>query len=156
MTQYPDIGHGNAAQLLNDVLLPANARFGQKQTRETLRAVADPAWAMHDRLWHDQGCPDKEKFRADLFKDCPELELLRDYVDTGKHFGLDRKSVRLVSLTGAENPGGVIENTGPLGTLITTPECTLMFNTSDGKSYKATDVIKRVIDFWVKKLNLTD
>ena len=112
--------------------------------------------ALRERLWHDQGCnPDLEQFRADLFKECPELELLRDFVETGKHTGLDRKSpaVRLVNLTGAENPGGVVEMTSPFGTLITPLECTLTFNYSDGKSYKVTDVIKRVVDFCVKKLS---
>jgi len=154
MTQYPDIGLGSAAQYLHDALVPANARLRQKQTRETLLAVASPAWALHERLWHDQGCnPDKEQFRADLFKECPELELLRDFVETAKHTGLRRKSVRLVGLTGAENPGGVLEITDPLGILITSPECTLTLNYSDGKSYEVTDVIKRVVDFWVKKLS---
>jgi len=154
MTQYPDIGLGSAAQYLHDALVPANARFRQKQTRETLLAVASPAWALHERLWHDQGCnPDLVQFRADLFKQCPELELLRDFVETAKHTGLNRKSVRLVGLTGAENPGGVGEMTSPFGTLITPLECTLTFNYCDGKSYKATDVIKRIVDFWVKKLS---
>ena len=48
---------------------------------------------------------------ADLFKECPELELLRDYAETCKHAGLDRKNppVRLVSLTGAEPPPSSIE-----------------------------------------------
>lgn len=152
--QYPDIGFGNAAQYLHDVLVPANARFRQKQTRETLQEVASPAWALHDWLWHDLGCPTKKQFMADLFKECPELELLRDYVETCKHAGLDRKNppVRLVSLTGAENPGGVGEMTDPFGTLITTQECTLTFNYADGKSYKVTDVIKHVVEFWLKKL----
>jgi hypothetical protein len=111
MTQYPDIGLSSAAQYLHDALVPANARFRQKQTRETLLAVASPAWALHERLWHDQGCnPDLEQFRADLFKQCPELELLRDFVETAKHTGLNRKSVRLVNLTGAKKPGGVGDN----------------------------------------------
>jgi hypothetical protein len=157
MMQYPDIGLGNAAQYLHDALVPAYARFRQKQTRETLLAVASPAWALHERLWHDQGCkpPKLEKFRARLFKECPDLELLRDYVETGKHTGLSRKNppVRLVGLTGAENPGGVVEMTSPFGTLIAPLECTLTFNYPDGKSYKVTDVIKRVVDFWVKKLS---
>jgi hypothetical protein len=155
MTQYPDIGLGSAAQYLHDVLIPANARFRQKQTRETLLAVASPAWALHERLWHDQGCnPDREQFRADPFKQCSELELLRDFVETAKHTGLNRETppVRLVNLTGAENTGGVGEMTDPFGTLITSHECTLTLNYSDG-SHKATDVIKRVVDFWVEKLS---
>jgi hypothetical protein len=44
MPQYPDIGLGSAAQYLHGALVPANARFRQKQTRETLLAVASPAW----------------------------------------------------------------------------------------------------------------
>jgi hypothetical protein len=46
--------------------------------------------------------------------------------------------------------------TSPFGTLITPHECTLTLNYSDGKSYKSykvTEAIERVVDFWVKKLS---
>jgi hypothetical protein len=106
------------------------------QTRATALEVAQAAWALHERVWHDLHChPTKKQFRADLFKECPELQWMQDYAEAGKHVGLGREGVQLVSITGAENPGGVLEITAPLGTLITTPECTLMIN-AGGKSYK--------------------
>src|SRR5262245_66581235 len=110
---------------------------------------------MHERLWHDQGRkPELEQFRADLFKACPELKLLRDYVEAAKHTGLGRKNppVRLVSVTGGENPGGIAEISDPFGQRRTTLDCTLTFNYDDGTSYKVTDVINRVVVFWAWKM----
>jgi hypothetical protein len=154
MTQYPQIGFPTTREYLQDALLPAYNRFQQKQTRDTLLGVASPAWALHERLWHDQGCkPDIEQFRADLFTACPELDLLRDYVEAAKHTGLNRKGVRLVSLTGAENPGGIAEIADQFGQRRTTLDCTLTLNYADGTSYRVTDVVKRVVEFWVKKLS---
>jgi hypothetical protein len=152
MTQYPKIGFDNALQHLNDVLFPAYTRFTQRQTRANALEVAEAAWALHERLWHDKGCkPGKPEFRVDLFKACPELELMRDYAETGKHSGLDR-DVGLVSITGSESPGGIVEMSGPLGTQTTVPTCTLTMNYADGKTYSVADVLKRVVEFWSKEL----
>jgi hypothetical protein len=151
--KFPSIGFPNAPAQLHDALLPAYRRFQKRQTRDTLLEVASVAWHLCERFWHDQGCKvDLGTFRATLFKECPELALLRDYVETAKHVGLTRESIRLVELTGAENPGGFEEITGPLGTLRTTPECTLTFNYAGGENHKVTDVIKSVVDFWARKL----
>jgi hypothetical protein len=48
---------------------------------------------------------------------------MRDYAEAGKHVGLRRKDVRLVSITGAENPGGPTERCTArpgLATILTT------------------------------------
>jgi hypothetical protein len=149
----PQIGFGNAAEYLHDALLPAYRRFQRAQTRATALEVAQAAWALHERLWHDQSCvPGKGQFRADLFNECPELQLMRDYAEAGKHVGLRRKDVRLVSITGAENPGGVWELIDQFGQRPVPGECTLSFNVVGGKSYKVTDVLERVVRFWVNKL----
>ena len=144
------------------VLYPAYNRFSERQTRETALAVAQAAWQLHERLWHDKGCePDKiDDFRADLYRTCPELELLRDWVETAKHSGLGRSGVKLVSITGAENPGGtLVINEGPVtsagpfrGNRTTVPTCTMTLNFDDGKSYDLQEVLKRVVEFWRKEL----
>lgn len=112
MTKYPGIGLDNAKAHLHDVLRPAYQQFTERGTRTNLLQVAQAAWAIHERLWHDNGCvPPKNRFRADLYKACPELRLMRDIADTGKHTGLDREvpPVELVRITGAENSGGTVE-----------------------------------------------
>jgi hypothetical protein len=154
MPTKPQIGFPNASQYLHDALLSAYRRFKQAQTRTTALEVAHAAWALQERLWHDQGRnpPDLEQFRAALFKECPDLELIRDHTETAKHVELGRKSVRLVSITGGENPGGVYEVSDQFGQRIVPGVCTLTFNTIDGQSYKVTDVLERVVRFWANKL----
>jgi hypothetical protein len=152
MRTKPQIGFPNASQYLHDALLRAYGRFKQAQTRATALEVAQAAWALHERLWHDQGCnPPKPQFRASLFKECPELRLMRDHAETGKHVELGRQGVELISITGAENPGGVWEISDPFGQRTVPGQCTLEYVT-DGKSYKVTDVLERVVRFWVDKL----
>jgi hypothetical protein len=157
---YPQIGLDSAGLHLADVLYPAYRRFEEAQTRANALAVALAAWNLHERLWHDKGCkPALDQFRANLFSACPELELMRDLAETGKHAGLNR-DVKLVSITGAENPGGtLVINDGPVGpegpfrgNLTTVPTCTLTMNYTDGKTYSVPDVLKKVVGFWSKEL----
>jgi hypothetical protein len=153
MTKYPQIGLENALQHLNDVLYPAYARFRQRQTRANALDVAQAAWALHERVWHDKGCkPDKPQFRADLFKACPELKLMRDYAEAGKHFGLNRDGVRHFCIKGSESPGGILEISEPLGQRTEVPTCTLTMDYGDGETYSVPDVLKRVVEFWSKEL----
>lgn len=160
MTKYPQIGIHNALAHLHDVLSPAYARFMERGTRANALAVAEAAWALHERYWHENGCqPALPQFREDLYKACPELKLMRDYAETGKHAGLGRGDVQLVSITGAENPGGTLEVTGGFlgdGPLRAgkqhTAECTLTMNCADGTSHSVPDVLKRVVDFWWTEL----
>jgi hypothetical protein len=152
MTKHPQIGFENALQYLNDVLYPAYARFSARETRTNALEIAQAAWALHERLWHDEGRkPDLAQFRTDLFKDCPELELMRDYAEAGKHFGLDRPT-GFVGIQGAENPGGTLEIFSPFGMTTTVPTCTLTMEYSDGKTYSVPIVLKRVVEFWSNKL----
>jgi hypothetical protein len=92
VAKYPEIGLDNAKAYLHDVLRPAYQQFTERGTRANLLQVAQAAWAIHERLWHDKGCvPPLEQFRADLFKACPVLRLMRDIAETGKHTGLKRE-----------------------------------------------------------------
>ena len=71
---FPDIGLDSARAHLYELLRPAYQRFTEAETRENMRRVAEAAWAMHDRLWHDMGTPEPKKFTSDLFNDCPTLQ----------------------------------------------------------------------------------
>jgi hypothetical protein len=149
----PQIGFAKASLYLHDALLPAYSRFQRAQKVAIALDVAQHAWALHERLWHDQGCkPKLQKFRAELFKRCPELQLMQDLAEAGKHVELSRKGVQLVSITGAENPGGVWQISDPFGQRNVAGQCTLAFNVIGGGSYKVTDVLERIVEFWVNKL----
>ena len=161
--KYPEIGLDSARMHLHDVLSPAYRQFTERGTRANLLKVAEAAWAIHERLWHDNGrVPPLEQFRADLFKDCRELRWMRDIAETGKHTGLDRGDIEVARITGEENPGGTLEVSGGIlevnGQYITTPRrttkptCTLMIETVDGRSYPAPETLKTVVDFWVATL----
>jgi hypothetical protein len=153
MTKYPQIGLENALQYLNDVVYPAYARFKQRQTRANALEVAGATWALHERLWRDKGCkPAKPQFRADLYRACPELELMRDYAEAGKHSGLSRDGVRLAEITGSENPGGTWEISSPLGQTTASPTCTLKMECINGRIYDVPHVLRRVVEFWSKEL----
>ena len=161
VTKYPEISFDNARAHLHDVLSPAYRQFTERGTRANLLQVAEAAWAIHERLWHDKGCvPSMKKFRADLFKACPKLRLMRDIADTGKHSGLDREvpPVELVRITGAENPGGTVDKrsswllNGEPALSTTEPTCELMIETVDGRSYPVPETLKTVFDFWAATL----
>jgi hypothetical protein len=128
-----------------------------------MRQVAQAAWAIHERLWHDKGrAPPLDQFREDLFKACPELQLMRDIAETSKHAGLNRKSVEVARITGEENRGGTVEVSEGIrevnGQLMPMPRhttkraCTLMIETVGGRSYPVPETLKTVVDFWVATL----
>jgi hypothetical protein len=159
--KHPAIGFDSASQHFVGNLYPAYDRFQTRQTRETALAVAQAAWQLHERLWHDRGKPKNlDDFRADLYRNCPELELLRDWVEAAKHSGLSRPGVKLDSITGFENPGGtLVINDGPVTpsgpfrpSRTTVPTSTLTLNFNDGRSYDVKEVLKRVVEFWKQEL----
>jgi hypothetical protein len=153
MTKYPQIGLGDAVQRLDEVLYPAYKHFRERQTRANALQVAEAAWALHERLWHDNGRkPELSQFRADLFKACPELKLMRDYAEAGKHVGLDRSDARHFDITGSENPGGIGEISDVCGQRPFSAECTLTMDYGDGETYNVPEVLKRVVEFWSTKL----
>jgi hypothetical protein len=159
--KYPQIGLDSAHLHFGDILLPAYRDWEQAQTRANALAIAQSAWQLCERYWHDKGCPGTiTAFRESLSKSCPELKLMRDYAETGKHSGLTRPSVQLVSITGFENPGGTLTISPGLSSdptvpfrppFTTTPTCTLTLN-AGGKAYPLLDLLKRVVEFWRKEL----
>jgi hypothetical protein len=157
-TAYPRIGFDDAASFFLEVLTPAYSRFGQSQTRSNALLVAQAGWAMIERHWHDSGRTGSlEEFRRGLFTKCPELELLRDHAEGGKHFGLDRPKppVTLEGIFGEERPGGTYETAGPQmpdgGPFRRRqhfePECTLAMK-HRGQDHSVAEVLGKVIEFW--------
>ena len=148
MTTTPDIGLAKASDYFDLVVSPAYTRFAQRLTRANALTFAVAAWHLHDRLWHDRGSPrPKEQFVEGLFVACPELRMIRDLADASKHHALGRPSVKLTKIVGAENPGGVVEISSPLGQTTSTPTCTLEIE-FDGSCYPLPDVLRRVVEYW--------
>jgi hypothetical protein len=88
VTKYPEIGLGGAGAHLLDKLRPAYRHFTERGTRANLAKFAEAPWAIHEWLWHDNGCvPPLPQFRADLFTACPELALMRDITEASKRTG---------------------------------------------------------------------
>jgi len=162
MTKFPAIGIEDAQSYFRLDLCPAYARFREVQTRVNALSVAQSAWALIEWRWNDKGrTPPLEQFRTDLFTKCPELRLLRDYAEAGKHVGLDRTDVEFDGITGAESPGGTFETSGPQmgdagpfrGRQHFRPQCTLVMN-HGGKTHSLPDVLHRVVEFWSRELSL--
>jgi hypothetical protein len=110
---------------------------------------------VHDWIWHEehpgedtQNNPDYIKFRKDRFHDCPELALIRDAADAGKHRGLGRSDAEVRRVAGDRRiirrwggPNRVMRrviSTTPL--TITLTDSTLDFS----------DVLSHVIDYWAR------
>ena len=154
MIKYPNIGFENARTYLDEVLAPAYRQFTERETRANTLRVAEAGWAIHERLWHDLGrVPPLNEFRARLFEDCPELRLMRDIAEIGKHTGLSRDDVIVDRITGAENPGGISETSG-FGMMLGggKPTCTLTIDTIDGQHFPVPKTLKTVVQFWVRTL----
>ena len=148
MTTIPNIGLAKASDYFDLVVSPAYTRFAERQTRANALTFAVAAWHLHDRLWHDRGSPHpKEQFVEALFVACPELRMIRDLADASKHHALGRSSVKLTKIVGAENPGGVVETSSPLGQTSAVPKCTLEIEFY-GSRYPLPDVLRCVVVFW--------
>lgn len=123
-------------------------RASRKGRHANALTLAVAAWHLHDRLWHDRRSPHpKEQFVEALFVACPELRMVRDLADAGKHHALDRPSVKLTKIIGAENSGGIGEISSPLGQTTSIPTCTLEIE-FDGSCYPLPDALRRVVEYW--------
>lgn len=149
MATIPNIGFNNASNYLEHFVLPAFRAFTKTPTRANAIEFAVASWHLHDHLWHDRGKPDrpKSKFVAKLIKACPELRLMRDLADAGKHHELDRPSSSLVRLEGAEG-GGILESFGPLGMTSAFDRGSLELVERDGSRHDPATVFRRVVEFW--------
>jgi hypothetical protein len=151
LTTTPDIGFHSASDYLEYLVLPAFADFSKTPKRTSAVKFAVAAWHLHDRLWHERGKPDRQKFVAGLIASCPELGLVRELADAAKHHRLDRPSVSLTRLEGREG-GGVLESFGPLGMTSSVDRGSLILVEADGSRHDPLTVFRRVVDFWRSEL----
>jgi hypothetical protein len=147
MATTAKIGFNNPSDYLDEVVLPAYRNFTQLPRRANAMEFAIAAWHMEDQLWLHLGKPFRDKFRANLVAACPELRLVRDLCDAAKHHELDRKSVTLVALEGAEG-GGMFEMSGPLGTTSRFDRGSLELVEANGSRHDVYPVFRSVAEFW--------
>jgi hypothetical protein len=148
-----DVGITSAGDHVRMHAAAAYSRFQKVSNRENAMSLASALWDTAGWLWSDQNPgvdrrkhPDKAKaFDDDLFKRCPDLELIRAVAETMKHGGeLHRGSVTVTAVSGSGSPGGtsLLYNplgpmgeraSGPFGMPIeSTPECTLRIDHDGG------------------------
>ena len=72
---------------------------------------------------------------------------MRDLADAAKHHKLDRKSVTLKSIVGAEG-GGRLESFSPLGMTTSDDRGSLEIVQRDGSRHDPYEVFRSVIQFW--------
>jgi hypothetical protein len=134
-------GPASAREYLDQHVAPLYPRFLDVSTRENAMSLASALWNTAGWLWSDRHPRVNRRdqkmmavaFDADLFKRCPDLQLIRDLADATKHGGeLHRGSVIVKGVSGAESPGGTSFTFSPLGTLQSTPECTLQIDHDGG------------------------
>ena len=134
-------GPASAREYLDQHVAPLYPRFLDVSTRENAMSLASALWNTAGWLWSDRhpgvNRGDQKMmaaaFDADLFKRCPDLQLIRDLADATKHGGeLHRGSVIVKGVSGSESPGGTSFTFSPLGTLQSTPECTLQIDHGGG------------------------
>lgn len=147
----PNIGFDNPSAYFEYCILPAYRAFVGTPQRTNAVAFAIAAWHLNDRLWHYQGKPNREAFVAALMKACPELRLVRDLADAGKHHELNRPSVTVARIEGAEG-GGILESFGPLGMTSSIDRGSLQIVEQDGSRHDPAIVFCRVVEFWQSKV----
>jgi len=147
----PDIGFNSPHDWLEYNVLPALAEFSETPQRASAIRFAKAAWHLHDRLWHQRGKPNREKFVAGLFAACPDLARVRDLADAGKHHQLDRPSVTLAGIAGAEG-GGTSESCGPFGMTSSMDRGSLAFVDNNGSRYDLHTMFRQVVRFWQSEI----
>lgn len=159
--RYPDIGYGDVRDYWKKEVLPAYERFVALPNRKNALDLAEVAWSLHDRMWHDKNPhvdphadPKRyEGFRDELFKVCPELALVRDVAEIIKHGGLSRQSVQVKKIEGTGSPGGKIQHFKAFGgTEEYAPKGQLDLVLYDGARRDFAQILESVINFWKAKL----
>jgi hypothetical protein len=145
-----DLGLTSARDYLDQQVAPAHARYRDVPSRENAIKTAAALWDTVGWLWSDlnPGLDRKNAgaqagaFDKSLFQKCPALVLIRDLADAAKHGGeLSRSSVVVTAISGSGSPGGTSYISSPLGTLQSTPACTLRIECKDGTSSDMTEVL---------------
>jgi hypothetical protein len=150
-----NIGSTKASDYFGVHVIHAHQQFLRISNLENAMAAAKALWENVGWLWSDRHPGvDRRKAEAatvkafddDLFKRCPDLQLLRDLTDAAKHGGvLQRRSVVVTGISGCGSPGGTSftsnpfgptgeRPSGPFGGMMveSTPECTLRIEHAGG------------------------
>jgi hypothetical protein len=157
-TLYIDFGFRSAREFWAELVVPAYERFKAEPIRANAISASVHAWHVQDWIWHDQHPredtrrnPKYKKYQDDLAKDCPQLALIRDVADAGKHCGLGRQTVevkQVASKTRFVGPFNTAQfNTMPFNHMysVRTP---LVITLTDGSVHGFAEVLSRVIDYW--------
>ena len=123
-----NIGPTKASDYFGAHVIPANTQFLRLSNYENAFSLAKALWDTTGWLWSDRypgvdrrkaRAEDVKAFDNDLFKRCPDLQLLRDLADAAKHGGeLSNPNVTVTGLSGSGSPGGTIFTTTMFGTPI--------------------------------------
>jgi hypothetical protein len=165
-----NIGSTNASDYFGVHVIPAHQRFLKISNLENAMAAARALWENVGWLWSDRHPGvDRQKAEAatvkafddDLFKRCPDLQLLRDLTDAAKHGGeLKRPSVVVTGISGCGSPGGTSftsnpfgpkgeRPSGPFGGMMvqSTPDCTLQMDLEGGGSRDMKEALATAFKF---------
>ncbi len=136
---YVDFGLASAREYWTEVAEPAYERFVNDESRGNAITAFRVLWPLHDWLWHEQHpgkdtrkSKDYELFRQQLFANCPDLALLRDIADAGKHRGLGRANVHVREMAKTWP-----QNARPLTIVL-----------DNGTEHNITDVLARVVEYF--------
>jgi hypothetical protein len=163
-----DIGFGSAGAYFIKQVMPANTRFLEISSRENAIDLAKALWDTAGWLWSDRNpgvdrrapAAKTRAFDEDLFRRCPDLQLIRDLAEFAKHGGeLNRASVVVKGISGIGSQGGTSfvsnpfgangeRSNGPFGGMAvqSTPKCTLQIDTANG-SRNMKDALASVFHF---------
>jgi hypothetical protein len=149
-----EFGPRSASDYLGLHVMPAHSRFLKISNQENAISLAKALWDSTGWLWSDRhpGVDRRDQqtaaraFDDDLFRRCPDLQLLRDLADATKRGGdLNRPSVIVTGVSGCGSPGGTAFTSNPLGPMgerpsgpfggmmvESTPKCTLQIDYKNG------------------------
>jgi len=109
-----DFGPRSAGDYVGLHVIPAHQQFLRISNLESAMAAAKALWETVGWLWLDRHpgvdrrkarADDVKAFDNDLFKRCPDLQLLRDLADAAKHGGeLSSPNVTVTGLSGSGSP----------------------------------------------------
>jgi hypothetical protein len=150
--RYIDLGLTSAKEFWSKVVLPDYDEFKQSHTARDAVHAALSAWHLSEWVFCEQPpSTQKEDFRKDLIKACPELGLVRDYAETAKHRGLSRGNIKVSKVEPDSRVESVqhvhIGDFGSVSIAIRGTSAVTMF-LDDGTSRQFSDVLSCVIDYW--------
>jgi hypothetical protein len=123
---------------------PAYSAFQRLKSRENAIGAAVAFWEMRAYL---RGIGTEDESNRNLFKRCPELQLICDIAEASKHADLGKDDVKVSGISGTGSLGGEATIISPLGSLPTVPPCTLQIDLKDGSSRMMEDVLATVAKF---------